>query len=306
MNTDWIVPRQSTRDQISHKLLTQKTIYYKIHIHMNKKIISPLIFIVVILTNSLIADSLSNAGAKYICKTVIQNNRKAVAIFPVTNKDDEQNKSLDQYTAKITSFLLTCQGIKLVESNQVTTLLKQQATAQSGLIDAKSAPKIGKLIGADTLVFNKLIINSLEIRMVDATTGEIIGARLHENTSDSAQMNKIPVTRIVKLDKQEASDGFSINQVKRILKRMFINKPGLFIYTISTDAEVEQLKSRHPRFAKNFFHKFASMPSVHQENVKNLRNKVLQIRNVDNKYDRHAKILKKRAFAKLRKRRRNR
>src|SRR4029079_10816155 len=61
----------------------------------------------------------------------------------------------------------------------MSNVLKEQALAQTGLMDPKTAPKIGALVGANTLMVGSFEVLGDQLRInarfIRADTGEIMG-----------------------------------------------------------------------------------------------------------------------------------
>src|SRR5262249_1506608 len=72
-------------------------------------------------------------------------------------------------------------SIHIVERENIQDLIKEQAFAATGLVDAKTAPKIGKILGANTLMVGsyQLLGDQLRInaRFINANSGEMLAGQ---------------------------------------------------------------------------------------------------------------------------------
>ena len=95
-----------------------------------------------------------------------------LAIGSLGLADDEQNRQLDDL---ITAELTGAKGFDLVERQSLDTVLKEINLGLSGLVRAKDAVRVGKLVRADWFLLGTPVklhgINSIAVRLVDARTG---------------------------------------------------------------------------------------------------------------------------------------
>lgn len=124
--------------------------------------------------------------------------RYKVAILPVRSglQGDEKIKRESLVADTFTTELLENQRVRLIERSQIVRLLKEQELVQQGIVDEKSAAKIGKMVGADAVLVSDLTIDIDESKMqavmvkhnkvkyivrvsakiIDVETGEILAA----------------------------------------------------------------------------------------------------------------------------------
>ena len=106
---------------------------------------------------------------------VIQLRRtiKRVVVSPLSYKDEVTELSREVQDGLINALLL--KGIGVVERGQLEQVLREQKMSYSGLVDLGSAKKVGKLLGADSIVLGSLRADSnsvsLTARLVDLETG---------------------------------------------------------------------------------------------------------------------------------------
>lgn len=72
------------------------------------------------------------------------------------------------------------EGIRVIERQDLRRLLEEQALAVSGMVDDNTAIEIGRLLGAQYMVFGSATISGemrLDMRAVDVETSEILEAQ---------------------------------------------------------------------------------------------------------------------------------
>ena len=98
---------------------------------------------------------------------------KRVVVAPLSYKDEVTELSREVQDGLINALLL--KGIGVVERGQLEQVLREQKMSYSGLVDLGSAKKVGKLLGADSIVLGSLRADSnsvsLTARLVDLETG---------------------------------------------------------------------------------------------------------------------------------------
>lgn len=106
----------------------------------------------------------------------------SVALLPFNDnsrfKDKEGLKT--RMPDKMLNELITTKGLQFVERMRIDAALEELKLNQSGLIDEKTALKIGKLVGARNIIFGSFILagNMLRIdaRLCEVETGKMITA----------------------------------------------------------------------------------------------------------------------------------
>ena len=98
-----------------------------------------------------------------------------LAIGSLGLADDNQNRQLDDL---VTADLTGAQGFNLVERQSLDAILKEMNLSLSGLVRARDAIRVGKLVRADWFLLGTPItlhgINSIAVRLVDARTGVML------------------------------------------------------------------------------------------------------------------------------------
>lgn len=113
-----------------------------------------------------------------------QDNRPGMAVLPFENggsygRDKEDLEALRRGIAgMLVSELSTRPGIRLVDRSETQRLLDEQNLAASGRVDASTATRVGRLVGARYLIAGTYIDLygdfRLDARIIDVETGEIL------------------------------------------------------------------------------------------------------------------------------------
>ncbi|MGE3725363.1 MAG: tetratricopeptide repeat protein [Candidatus Sericytochromatia bacterium] len=109
----------------------------------------------------------------------IQTEPLRVVILPfhnLTQKPEDQWLG-NSFAESLTMGLLKVRALRVIERNQLTSLLKEQQLGQSGLADESSAPQLGKLLGAKVVVIGSYQkvgeLLQANVRLVNAETGQV-------------------------------------------------------------------------------------------------------------------------------------
>lgn len=92
---------------------------------------------------------------------------KAIAVYPFSNKGTAAFAPLSRgLAAMIVTDLAQVKGLTVVERIQIQAILDELKLAKSGLVDPKSAPRIGKLVGAAKFTTGSFLdVDQKEIRL---------------------------------------------------------------------------------------------------------------------------------------------
>jgi tetratricopeptide (TPR) repeat protein len=89
-------------------------------------------------------------------------------------QDDTPDKSLRAFqkglAAMVISDLAKVKSVKVVERLQLQALLSEMKLGQTGIVDATTAPRVGRLLGASTLVVGDLSLGSIRVNASLAST----------------------------------------------------------------------------------------------------------------------------------------
>jgi TolB-like protein len=113
-----------------------------------------------------------------------QDTRPGIAVFPFTNsgsygQDKENFEALERGLAgMMISELAANPQARLVDRDQVQRLIEEQNLGTAGRVDAQTAAKIGKLVGARYVIYGIFIDFygdfRIDARLVNVETGEIV------------------------------------------------------------------------------------------------------------------------------------
>lgn len=127
----------------------------------------------------------------------------AVAEFKFkTPQGDRSNRESEIVRQKIMDMLLDSGRIRLIERDKLDSIIKEQQFAGTGLVDAESAAKIGKLAGVDAVLIGEIIpqkVNkkdkggkqefevTISGRLIHTTTGEVLASAvfIHRTSVDT-------------------------------------------------------------------------------------------------------------------------
>lgn len=108
---------------------------------------------------------------------------KAIAVYPFSNKGTVAFAPLSRgLAAMIVTDLAQVKGLTVVERIHIQAILDELKLAKSGLVDPKSAPRIGKLVGAAKFTTGSFLdVDQKEIRLdaivMQTESGKQVSAR---------------------------------------------------------------------------------------------------------------------------------
>lgn len=118
----------------------------------------------------------------------------AVAEFKFkTPKGEKSNRESELARQKIMDMLLESGRIRLIERDKLDAIVSEQQLGETGLVDADSAAKVGKLAGVDAVLIGEIVPQKLnkkekrddsefEVtisgRLINTMTGEIIATEV--------------------------------------------------------------------------------------------------------------------------------
>ncbi|MFC1584289.1 CsgG/HfaB family protein [Fibrobacterota bacterium] len=114
-----------------------------------------------------------------------QEQKPTVAVLRFENNSLMEKEAYDGLKKGLCDMMVTelkkISALKVLEREKLEAVLTELELAQSDVIDVSSAPKIGKLLGAQHLMFGGFVKDlgkkiRIDIRMVKVETGEVIKA----------------------------------------------------------------------------------------------------------------------------------
>lgn len=237
-------------------------------------------------TSSLSALDLNQAAGDFVCASAKEKGKGRLAVFPLTDTNDDETAETSKATTRLMGAVAGC-GLNVIDQSKVKHVLDQQAMGESGIIDAETAPEVGKMTGADALTFGATDGKSIQIRLVDAATGEVIGAGVIEVPADGAKDQKgNPVTvKVTKVDNKEAAKSSQSMQLRQALHRLYKKQPKVYAYVVSTDAEIKDLEKKKPAQHKAFIKMINNIPAKRKAHLDKLRARVIAERAADKAFN---------------------
>jgi TolB-like protein len=232
-------------------------------------------------------DLLIEKTAEHICLISKNKKKSRLAVYPFTDDKDKETTETKKYTTKVITYIINCGEIRVIDPSKLKRVMEEHTKGMLGIVDDETAPETGKLLGADALLFGQVDGKIIQIRMIDATTGEILGAKVEET-----DIKKEPVVKEEKFDNKKSVNEFRKEQIRKRLRFLFRNKPGVYLFITATDKELENLKDNYPRRYNHIKSKFKNIPENRKKKFNKTRMMILEIRKSDPQFNR--RILKNR------------
>jgi len=105
---------------------------------------------------------LNACGTKSVMMTVLRpaevnlKSYSKIAVGSVVNQSNRLNRHSEDIADEITTRLVKSGRFDVIDRQHLKAVLKEQSMAASGLIDEKSAPTLGRLLGVSALIFGKI------------------------------------------------------------------------------------------------------------------------------------------------------
>ena len=158
----------------------------------------------------------------------------AVAEFNFqTPQGEKSNRESELARQKIMDMLLDSGRIRLIERDKLDKIISEQQLGESGIVDAESAAKIGKVAGVDAVLIGEIVPQKIKkkrrgkheefeltisARLIHTTTGEVLASAVFSQRKDikiPRGEEKIPREEMKKI-LDEAVDGFVSELVPKI------------------------------------------------------------------------------------------
>ncbi len=235
---------------------------------------------------SLFALDLNQAAGEFVCASAKEKGKARLAVFPLTDTNDEETPETSKATTRLIGSVAGC-GINVIDQSKVKHVLEQQAMGESGIVDAETAPEVGKITGADALTFGATDGKSIQIRLVDATTGEVIGAGVIEmpGAGEKDQKGNPAAVKVTKVDSKEAAQSGASMQLRQAINRLYKKQPKVYAYVVSTDAEIKDLEKKKPAQHKAFMKMINNIPAKKKVHLDKLRVRVIAERAADKAFN---------------------
>lgn len=121
---------------------------------------------------------------------------RSVAVLPFANNTTDH--SLDSLGATMADIVATNivspKSITVIERQKIVDLLSELKFNQTGAVNSDTAVKIGKVLGANMMVFGSFVqVNNkviLSVRVVKTETSEVVGG-ITEETEGTSSINSL-------------------------------------------------------------------------------------------------------------------
>jgi len=165
----------------------------------------------------------------FICNNLIysQDKKITLAVLDFENNSIIDNEKLEPLRNGIPSILISklanIETITFVERERLNDILNELSLGQNAAIDPSTAQKIGRLLGAQTLILGSFMNSPgdkmrVDLRIVETETG--LTLRAEEVTGDSEDLfdiiadlaEKVTDELSIEISSEESGIGFSIEK----------------------------------------------------------------------------------------------
>ncbi len=256
-----------------------------------KKITFVLLFLLCSVNIFAKSDLIVGAIADQICNISAKKNKSRLAIYTFTDSNDQETSFTRQYTAKVISKVLACGNIRVIDPTKIKEVMNEQSRGMLGIVDDETAAETGKLLGADALIFGEVDKKIVQIKIIDAATGEVLGMKVNDT-----DVNENPVITEENLNSKKAKVNFRRSQLRKQLEYLFRNRPGIFLLITSNADELALFRKKYPRRYRMITRRFDNSPQKKKEKFYRSKKLIMQLRKENPKFNRriirgHKKIL---------------
>jgi len=189
-------------------------------------------------------DLTANA-AEYICTKAREGKKTRLAVYTFTNDAGVTSSETKGHSTKIMSLIIEKKEFKVIDPDSVPAVINEQEKGLTGLVDAETAAETGKMIGADALVFGISGKDSMQVRIVDAATGEVIGATLEQSGGKTKVKNE-------DFNSPEAKKKYIGAEFERSLRQSYEKHPLLFLFLTANPEELAEMNELFPDAMNKF------------------------------------------------------
>ena len=123
--------------------------------------------------------------------------------FQALNEEARRDNFGRVFTEVLTTSFVKSEAFRIIEREQLHTVLKEIELSQSGIIDTSNAAKVGKMVGANAVVVGSVtkISNEmrLDARIIDVESGIILTAEKTEGKADVRNLGLMAETIVANL-----------------------------------------------------------------------------------------------------------
>lgn len=186
---------------------------------------------------ALFAEDTNQAAANFICEKEKQVNLNRLAVFTFTDADGEETDASTTQSTQFLSALASCEKLNIIDKSREEDVLEELAFEQTGIVDEKTMVPAGQLTGADSLLFGIVGTSGLELRLLDAKTGQLIAAQVF--AADGATGQTTPLS-----DNDYYTKRWLVDSVR--------TQPPVYLYVTTTPAQWNILCARHPNLERYY------------------------------------------------------
>ncbi len=144
------------------------------------------------------------AQERSLSASAVKPDSYAVFNFGVQSQEPSMRSIQKALTAMTIADLAQVKGISVIERVRLQALLDEMKLGQTGAVDAATAPKAGKLLGADNLVVGSLNDPSGKVGVVSSTAsttrGAVVGSfSVSQDKDKFYELQKAVVANILKV-----------------------------------------------------------------------------------------------------------
>lgn len=123
--------------------------------------------------------------AKDLSRSMKDKKTKSFSVVPLRNLESEKSSVSGKtvngiyFSERLTTELFKQGDLRIIERTELAEILKEHKLGESGVIDKKTALKMGEIAGVEALIIgsymNRGTFLALNCRVVDCRSGEVIG-----------------------------------------------------------------------------------------------------------------------------------
>jgi TolB-like protein len=143
-----------------------------------------------------------------LCSVLLAAEPKSIAVLYFENNSLAQRNDMAPLSKGLADMFITEIGkiseFQVVERNKLQDMLEEMKLAQAGLVSGKTAQEVGKMLGAQHLLFGSFMMMldkkmRIDVRIVEVESG--ITVKAEEATGNPKDLYKLVATLIVKISK---------------------------------------------------------------------------------------------------------
>lgn len=235
-------------------------------------------------------------AAEYICTKAREGKKTRLAVYAFTNDAGDISAETRSYSTKIMALILDKKEFKVIDPESVPDIISEQEKGMTGLIDSETAAETGKMIGADALVFGITGSGSLQVRIIDSTTGEVIGATLEEIGGKTKIENE-------DFKSPEGKKKFLAEEFERSTRQIYNNHPMHYLYITANDQELEEMENLYPAEIKKLKQRLSERDQKLSARFEKRKKRLIDFRNSNPDFNRHILESRKSIIEQLKNRR---